>query len=165
MSNKGRIAAYSFGVLLTVQSNAAWRQKVRIIGPGVNRTIIGSGENNILWQHWTNAGAWTVECWYEKQPHRGGSSGVLDDLGRYQHAKDSNNWIASKVRRYSIGQLGFDDGAGDGDFNDILATASGVTKIALDNVGEIQAIMKNGTEQTSLVLPQDTGIEIYEDLE
>lgn len=165
MSNMGRIAAYGRGVLLTIQSNAAWRQKVRLIGPGVNVLVVGSGENNILWQKWVSAGAWTIECWYERQPHGGGGSLGNDGTSGLRYAKDAKNWIPSKVKRYGIGQLGFDDGAGDGDFNDIMASATVVRKSTFEKMGELQSIMKGEEEASPKTLPQDSGIAIFENLD
>jgi hypothetical protein len=139
MSNRGRIAAYGRGVLLTVQTNAGWRQRIRIQGPGVSRTVEGSGERNIIWQHWTSAGAWEVEHWF---------------------LRPGGGWEPGTARRRGIGQIGFDDGGGDGDFQDALVTATVVTKATLEAVPEVlKRISEEKTDRAEyLVLPGDSGV-------
>lgn len=102
--------------LLTFQTNAAWEQKVRIVGTGVNKEVTGSGEGKIHWQHWTGPGSWLVEAWYRPP--------------------DSNDWVPSALtsgRGFGGFYVGADDGAGDGDYQDSLVTAVVVLKSTLES--------------------------------
>ena len=117
MSNRARIFAYGRSILLTFQTNAAWRQRVKITGPDFTGTVEGSGERKIHWQRWTHAGAWEIEHWY---------------------LRPGGGWEPGVARRIAPWQVGFDDGAGDGDFQDTLVTATVVIKSALASAEEFR---------------------------
>lgn len=109
MSNTATVRAAP-GYLLTVQTNAAWPQRVQISGP-INRMIEGVGEGNIIFQSWLPSGGdFVFTFWYRPN----GSGDWTPSVAQGGGDANGDNWV----------QIGTNDGGGDGDYNDTLITFS-----------------------------------------
>lgn len=101
--------------LMTFRTEAGWAQRVYIIGTGIGgRWLEGSG-NCIQEQIWVGPGSWEVEGWYL--------------------TPGTSEWIESRAVGGNT-RAGFDDGAGDGDFNDAEIVITCVLPQALKLVSE-----------------------------